>query len=293
MKKIVIVGGTASGKTNLAYNIAKNINGEIISADSRQVYKYLDIGSSKERFEDIKTHLIDIITPDQRYSAFLFKNDTKKIIQEIELKGKIPIIVGGTGLYTRALVYNLSLGKNPDFKLRKELEGKTKEELQDILYSINPKFKEILNNSDRNNKIRLIRYIEKGEITDDNFGSGSNRSRSFENNEYIQVQIDMNKDEIIKRIRNRTNNMIKLGLIDETSNVLGLGYSKEDPGLSMIGYKEAIEFIENKINQQELIDKINQSTINLLKRQLTYFGGDKNILTLEDNKILDFIKTHI
>ncbi len=288
MKKIVIVGGTASGKTKLAYNIAKSINGEIISADSRQVYRYLNIGSSKERFEDVKTHLIDIINPDQRYSAFLFKNDAKKIIKDIELRDKIPIIVGGTGLYTRALVYNLSLGRNPDFKLRKKLETKTKEELQDILYSINPKFKEILNNSDINNKVRLIRYIEKGEITQNEFGP-----ESFANNEYIQVQINIKKDEIIKRIRNRTNNMIKLGLIDETLGVLKLGYKKDAPGLCMIGYKESIEFIEHKLTHEELIEKINKNTINLLKRQITYFGSDKNIYTIDYNKILDFINMHI
>ncbi|MHB8362776.1 MAG: tRNA (adenosine(37)-N6)-dimethylallyltransferase MiaA [Patescibacteria group bacterium] len=288
MKKIVIVGGTASGKTKLAYDIAKTINGEIISADSRQVYRYLDIGSSKERFEDVKTHLIDIINPDQRYSAFLFKNDAKKIIKDIELKGKTPIIVGGTGLYTRALVYNLSLGKNPDFKLRKELESKTKEELQDILYSINPKFKEILNNSDINNRVRLIRYIEKGEIIQNEFGP-----ESSENNEYIQVQINIEKEEIIKRIRNRTDNMIKLGLVDETLGVLKLGYKKDAPGLCMIGYKESVEFIEHKLTHEELIEKINKNTINLLKRQITYFGSDKNIYTIDYNKILDFINMHI
>jgi tRNA dimethylallyltransferase len=288
MKKIVIVGGTASGKTKLAYDIAKTINGEIISADSRQVYRYLDIGSSKERFEDVKTHLIDIINPDQRYSAFLFKNDAKKIIKDIELKGKTPIIVGGTGLYTRALVYNLSLGKNPDFKLRKELESKTKEELQDILYSINPKFKEILNNSDINNRVRLIRYIEKGEIIQNEFDP-----ESSENNEYIQVQINIEKEEIIKRIRNRTDNMIKLGLVDETLGVLKLGYKKDAPGLCMIGYKESVEFIEHKLTHEELIEKINKNTINLLKRQITYFGSDKNIYTIDYNKILDFINMHI
>ncbi len=283
MKKIVIVGGTASGKTSLAYNIAKTFDGEIISSDSRQVYKYLDIGSSKERFKDIKTHLIDIINPDQRYSAFLFKQDAKKIIKDIELKGKIPIIVGGTGLYTKALVYNLSLGKSPNFKLRKELKNKTKEELQNTLYSINPRFKEILNNSDINNKVRLIRYIEKGEITKD----------QFKNKEYLQVQINIDKEEVIKRIKNRTDNMIESGIIDETLNVLKLGYKKDDPGLCMIGYKESIEFIENKINQQELIEKINKNTINLLKRQITYFRNDKNIHTLDSDKILDFIKTTI
>ncbi|MHB8443569.1 MAG: tRNA (adenosine(37)-N6)-dimethylallyltransferase MiaA [Patescibacteria group bacterium] len=288
MKKIVIVGGTASGKTKLAYDIAKTINGEIISADSRQVYRYLDIGSSKERFKDVETHLIDIINPDQRYSAFLFKNDAKKIIKDIELKGKTPIIVGGTGLYTRALVYNLSLGKNPDFKLRKELGSKTKEELQYILYSINPKFKEILNNSDINNKVRLIRYIEKGEIIQNEFGP-----ESSENNEYIQVQINIEKEKIIKRIRNRTDNMIKLGLVDETLGVLKLGYKKDAPGLCMIGYKESIEFIEHKLTHEELIEKINKNTINLLKRQITYFGNDKNIYTIDYNKILDFINMHI
>lgn len=282
--KIVILGPTASGKTHIAYKIAKKYNGILISADSRQVYKYLDIGSNKERFIDIPTYLIDIITPDQRYNAYQFQIDANKIIKEN--KDKPIIIVGGTYLYIKSLIYNLKLGEIPNISQRKELETKELAHIQNLLKIKNPIFFSKLNNSDLHNKRRLIRYLE---IDLSNIGKELKL-----NPDYKLIQSSIPKEDIIKNIQSRTKTMIKQGLIDECKKVLSIGYSKNDPGLQMIGYKETLEYIEGKIhNIEDLENRINKSTIHLMKKQITFLKQDTNISNIPPKDIIQTIDKYI
>ncbi len=282
---IVILGPTASGKTHIAYDIAKKYNGILISADSRQVYRYLDIGSNKERFTDIPTYLIDLINPDQRYNAYQFKIDAQKIIKEN--KGKLIVIVGGTYLYIKSLIYNLQLGDKPNIEQRKELEKKDITYIQNLLKQKAPQFFTKINNSDLNNKRRLIRYLE---VDLDNMV----KRRPKMENGYILIQNNISKEDIIKNIQSRTKMMMQKGLIDECKKVLSIGYSKNDPGLQMIGYKEAIGYIDGKIhNIEELEEKINKSTIKLAKKQITFLKQDKNIIHMPSQEIIEKIDKYI
>lgn len=281
---IVILGPTASGKTRIAYDIAKKYNGILISADSRQVYKYLDIGSNKERFTDIPTYLIDLITPDHRYNAYQFKIDAQKVIKEN--KEKLIVIVGGTYLYIKSLIYNLQLGDKPNIEQRKKLENKDITYIQNLLKQKAPQFFTKINNSDLNNKRRLIRYLE---IDLNNMG----RTPKIENG-YVLIQNNISKEEIIKNIQSRTKMMMQKGLIDECKKVLSIGYSKNDPGLQMIGYKETIEYIEGKIhNIEDLEEKINKSTIKLAKKQITFLKQDKNVIHIPSQDIIQTIEGYI
>ncbi len=281
---IVILGPTASGKTRIAYDIAKKYNGILISADSRQVYKYLDIGSNKERFTDIPTYLIDLITPDHRYNAYQFKIDAQKVIKEN--KEKLIVIVGGTYLYIKSLIYNLQLGDKPNIEQRKKLENKDITYIQNLLKQKAPQFFTKINNSDLNNKRRLIRYLE---IDLNNMG----RTPKIENGD-ILIQNNISKEDIITNIQSRTKMMMQKGLIDECKKVLSIGYSKNDPGLQMIGYKETIEYIEGKIhNIEDLEEKINKSTIKLAKKQITFLKQDKNVIHIPSNEIIQTVDKYI
>lgn len=272
-KVIAIVGATASGKTAYSVELAKQIDGEIVSADSRLVYKGFDIGTAKPTLEErqgIPHHMIDIVDPDINYSAGLYTREAKKCINDILSRGKTPIIAGGTGLYFNVLLNNYSLPEiEPDWELRHRLSELSYEELEHMLYELDKNaFVE------KNDKKKAIRYIEILKTT----GKPIHMSRGINEIEYNIEWIGLNfpREELYNRINKRVDLMIEQGLIDETRNLLAQ-YGRIANIIDTIGYREIIMALDGLITMDEAVDKLKQNTRNYAKRQLTWFRKNENI----------------
>jgi len=261
-KLIVLLGPTASGKTNMGIKLAKEFNGEIVSADSRLVYKKMDIGTAKPKvLKGIKHHLIDIVNVEDKYNVALFKKDAEKAILSILKKGKTPFLVGGTGLYISSITENIDFPKiKPDLKLRKELEEKTKEELLEIYKKIDSAGAEII---DTKNKRRLVRAIEVA------FKRPFFReTKNAPEYDILKLGIKVEKQELEKRINKRVDQMIKMGLEKEVNKL-----PSKSKILETIGYREWKEYKGN----EEIKERIKINTFKFAKRQITWFKKDKSI----------------
>ena len=285
-KVIVICGPTASGKTALSIELAKKINGEIISCDSMQIYKDMNIGTAKptqEEMQGIKHYLIDIISPNERYSVADYKRDAKKTIKEIINKGKIPIVVGGTGLYIDSLIYEIEYQDIQfDENYRKELEKQVEEKGLDYLYK---KAKEIdpqaIEKISQNDKKRILRILEIYKATGKNKTQQEIESRKKEvEYDYHVYAIDWDREELYNRINKRVDIMIKQGLIEEVKKILEK-YKEFPTAMQGLGYKEVVEYLEGKTTKEEMIEKIKMETRRYAKRQLTWFRKNKQTIWLK------------
>ena len=274
IKVIAVVGPTASGKTSYSIELAKNINGEIISADSRLVYRGFNIGTAKPtkaEMQNIPHYMIDIVEPEYNYSAGLFKNEAKKIIYHIAKKGKVPIITGGTGLYIDILLKNYELPQiEPDMDFRKKLYNLSDEELYNNLISLN-KTTEGIDIHDRKKIIRAIEITTKTGLTLDN-------SRGMEEPEFDVEWIGRNyeRPELYQRINKRVDEMIASGLVEETKKLLEK-HGRIQNLTDTIGYREIIGFLDNKYSLEEAKEVLKQNTRRYAKRQLTWFRKNSNI----------------
>lgn len=278
-KLIAIVGPTASGKTDLAIRLAKKFNGEIISADSRLVYQGMDIGTAKPKdLKGVKHYLIDIVKPNEEFNAALFKEKAIESINEVIKKGKVPFLVGGTGLYIRGVVENLDFPKIlPDNKLRKELETKTAEELFKIYEKLD------LQGSlkiDKHNKRRLIRAIEVSKITGKSFWE--NRVTNEPMYEVLELGINIQSDELKARIEKRVKKMIKSGLEKEVKSLFKKYNSNLAP-FNTIGYAEWRDYFKGKTSKKQVELSIIKNTIAFAKRQITWFKKEKSIQWINGN----------
>ena len=274
-KIIVILGPTASGKSALAVKMAKKINGEIISADSRQVYKGLDIGSgkiTKKEMRGVPHHCIDIVSPKKIFTVVDFKKCADKAIEKIFAKNKIPIIVGGTGLYIQAIVDNIVLPEvKPNWKLRKELEKKTTEEMFKMLKKIDP---ERARNIDAKNPRRLIRAIE---IAKKLGRTPKLMSMSRRDLDIRQIGIKL-PDEILKKnIEKRIKKMLKGGLVAETKKLKSSGLPWKRIYELGFEYKYPALFLRREISKDEMLSKMIIENWQYTKRQMTWFKRDKRI----------------
>lgn len=290
MKKIVFIGGpTASGKTDLAVKIAKDFNGELINADSRQIYKFLDIGTNKgdiieiegkNFIDDIPIHLVSFLNPDERYSVFEFKIAALNLIEEITSKNKLPIIVGGTGLYIDSIIKNYELTSTTDSKIRENFESKSLEELTTFLTkNFNEEFTK-LNSSDRLNKRRLVRLIEKLLTPPPQY-----QTSKLLNYDYIFLYPDYNWEDLTLKIGSRVEKMFKEGLVKEVEDVLLKGFSKSCVALQGTGYKEVIQYLEGDIDLKSCIELVKISHRQYARRQRTWFEGEGrgyNLLKVKD-----------
>jgi len=274
-KIIVILGPTASGKSALALKIAKKINGEIISADSRQVYKGLDIGSgkiTKKEMRGVPHHCIDIVSPKKIFTVVDFKKYADKVIEEIFAKNKIPIIVGGTGLYIQAIVDNIVLPEvKPNWKLRKELEKKTTEEMFAILKKLDP---ERTKNIDAKNPRRLIRAIE---IAKKIVKTPKLKSMSRRDLDIGQIGIKLPDEILRKNIEKRIKKMLKNGLVAETKKLRKSGLSWKRIYELGFEYKYPALFLRRGISKDEMLAKMLTENWQYAKRQMTWFKRDKRI----------------
>lgn len=283
-KIIVILGSTATGKTDLGLSLAKKYNGEIISADSRQVYKKMDIGTAKTMGEwkkdgkvylvdSIPHHLIDIVNPDADFSLADFKELAIDSINDILKRGKVPIVVGGTGLYIWALVDNLDIPKaQPDDKLRKELEVKPIAELVGMLVEKDP---ESAQKIDLKNPRRVIRALEVVMTTGQSFFD--QRTKSNPLFEALQIGLDVPKEELFKRINERVDKQIATGLVEEVKQLVGGGYGWDLPSMSGIGYRQIGLYLRGEATLAEATEILKQDTRQYAKRQMTWFKRDKRI----------------
>ena len=294
-KVIVICGPTASGKTKLSIELAKKINGEIVSCDSMQIYKDMNIGTAKPTFEEmqgIKHYLIDFISPDKRYSVAEYKIDAEKAIEEILNKGKIPIVVGGTGLYIDTIIYEIEYPKNEfEDKYRKELEEREKKEGLIKLYEEAKQIdEEAIKKISINDKKRILRILEIYHATGKNKTEQEIISREKGPKfDYKVFAINMDREKLYERINKRVDIMIDNGLIDEVKKLLNK-YKEFPTAMQGLGYKEVKEYLENKISKEEMINKIKQESRRYAKRQITWFKKNKQTIWINGlNKIEDNI----
>ena len=294
MKAIIITGLTGSGKSGLAVKIAKEFDGEIISADSVQIYKGLDIGSAKETkdiIQKIPHHLIDIKNFNENYNVGEFITDTNKAITDITSRGKLPIIVGGTGMYVKALMEGYSLGETrANNELRKKYQNMAQTEgnlaVWNILNKLNPERAQTVH---PNNLKRVIRYIEI-----ETNGEDLTKTESIlKDYEILCVGIVADREVIYSKINDRVDKMISLGLENEVKNLITLGATRDMQAFNSIGYKEWFEYFEGKTDKETTISLIKQHTRNYCKRQLTFLKTINNIelLTLDEaeDKIRSFL----
>ncbi|NLZ46515.1 MAG: tRNA (adenosine(37)-N6)-dimethylallyltransferase MiaA [Clostridiales bacterium] len=295
---IVIVGPTASGKTTISIKLAKELNGEIISADSMQIYKGMSISTAKptvDEMQGVEHHLIDFLEPNESFSVADYVKKAKETIKGIASRGKIPILVGGTGLYISSLIDNIKFddtSSNPEIRSRlNELAVvKGKHYLWERLNEIDPETAKITH---ENNLSRVIRALEVFEITGETLTRQKELSRS-EETPYNTVIIGLtfsDRDLLYKRINKRVDLMIEQGLVDEARNVYENNELKT--AHQAIGYKELIPTFENSDSLKSCIDKIKQETRHYAKRQLTWFRRDERINWIELDKIdniLDLIE---
>lgn len=274
-KVIAIVGATASGKSAYAVELAKKVDAEIISADSRLVYKGMNIGTAKptiEEMQGIPHHMIDIVEPEFNYSAGLYAKQAKECIKDIISRGKTPIVAGGTGLYFRILLENYNLPDvEPDYKLREELSKLSYEDLYSILYDLD---KSALEGLEKNDKKKLIRYIEIVKLT----GLPLSQARGVKDNEFEVEWIGLNfpREELYDRINKRVDLMIELGLVDETKQLLEK-HGRVPNITDTIGYREMIAYLDGEMSLDDAKNKLKQNTRNYAKRQLTWFRKNEKI----------------
>lgn len=295
-KMIILTGPTGSGKTSLSINLAKLFDTEIISADSMQVYKYMNIGTAKIKQEEtmgVKHHMIDVVKPDEEFTVDDFKNIAHTIIERLNFDKKIPLIVGGSGLYIDSLIYDLEFTiAPPNYELRSYYETLAKEcgneHLHNILKNIDPKSSE---KNHPNQLKRIIRALEVFDYTGQPFSSFDNNRKYLEDIDFRYLVLNRKRETLYENINNRVDQMISNGLIEEVEGLLDMGYSPDLVSMNSIGYKEIIMYLNGDISLSQAISDVKKNSRRYAKRQLTWFRREKNanFIDIEDNEMQDII----
>jgi len=293
-KVIVIIGPTCSGKTNLGISIAEKLQTEIISADSRQIYKYLTIGTAKPgaiALSKIKHHFVDMLEPDNDFNISKYEIDALQIIDHLLNNGKVPIVVGGSGLYIRALVDGIFNSVDSDEEYREELKDKREkfgnEYLYEELNKVDPQSSQKMLPQ---NWKRVMRALEVYHLTGQPIWQFQENYSRKNNCEFIQYGLNWSRRVLYENIEKRVDQMIDAGLVDEVKNLLSKGYSKELNAMNTVGYKEIISFLENEIPIERAIELIKRNTRHYAKRQMTWFRKDKRIHWFDIESIDDLYK---
>jgi len=289
---IVIVGPTCSGKTTLGIRLAKTLNGEIISADSRQIYKYLDIGTAtptNKELSSVQHHFINQINPDRDYNVSRFEKESLDLIGKLRDRNKCPIIVGGSGLYIKALIDGIVDVVDTDENYREELSKlrklKGNEFLYEMLKQVDPISAEKMLPQ---NWKRVIRALEVYHLTGRPiFELHQNHQRGNQYN-FIQFGLLWEREILYRNIETRVDKMIEDGLVNEVKEILSKGYSKTINALNTVGYKEIIQFLDNKISIDRAVELIKRNTRRFAKRQMTWFRKDNRINWMNVNNSTNF-----
>ena len=292
MKKplVIITGPTAVGKTELSIRLAKEIDGEIISADSMQVYKHMDIGTAKirkDQMDGVKHYLIDILDPKEEFNVVEFKKYAKNAVNEIHRQDKIPIVVGGTGFYIQALLYDVDFEDSKEdsqyrSKLEELAETKGREYVHDKLKEVDP---ESANNIHPNNLKKVIRALEYYKETGEKI-SDHNKEQRQKESPYNFAYLVLNDDRynLYKRIDARVDKMIEEGLIDEVKGLIDKGCTKDMVSMQGLGYKESISYLEGESSLEDAIYTLKRDTRHFAKRQITWFNREKEVSWIDKSK---------
>ena len=278
MKKIpliILTGPTAVGKTDLSIKLSKSLNAEIISADSMQIYKYMDIGSAKvtkEEMDGVVHYMIDEVSPDVPFSVSEFQMRSEKYIEEINKKGKNVLITGGTGLYLNSLIYNMDFAKsNANNEIREKLEQELEENGIDYMHEkLRGLDEEAANRIHKNNTKRVIRAIEVC-MSGQKMNDFSKDLRYNEKYKPIIIVLNRDREVLYQRINKRVDIMLENGLLDEVKELLKMGYTKDMISMQGIGYKEMIKYLDGEYTYDEAIEIIKRDSRRYAKRQLTWF----------------------
>ena len=274
-KVVAIVGATASGKTAYSIELAKKINGEIVSADSRLVYKGFDIGTAKptiDEMDGVPHHMVDIVEPEFEYSAGLYKKQAKDVISQILLRGNVPIICGGTGLYIDILLKNYDLPESEaNRELRNELTQLDTANLEDMLKNLDI---DAFTSIDKNDRKKMIRAIEIIKTTNKPLSQTRGMNKSEYNVEWIGKNFD--RKTLYERIDKRVDIMIENGLVEETKNLLEK-HGRIPNLVNTIGYREILGYIDNQCSLEQAAELLKKNTRNYAKRQLTWFRRNEEI----------------
>lgn len=274
---IIIAGPTASGKTKISIELAKRLNGEIVNADSMQVYKDLNIGTAKAtkaEMENIPHHMLDVVNMFEDFTVSDYKNMAMPIIKDIISRNKTPIIVGGTGFYINSLLFNMDYGNSSkDDTIREKYENLAKEYGNEYVYNILKSIDEdTAKKLHANDLKRVIRAIEIFETTGNKKSAMQNTMQTFETGlNPLIIGLNMDREKLYSRINQRVDIMIKDGLIEEVKNLVDNGLNDSYQSMSGIGYKEIYSFLNNQISKEEAIELIKKNTRNYAKRQITWF----------------------
>jgi tRNA dimethylallyltransferase len=300
-KLIILAGPTASGKTSVSIDLAKRLGGEIISADSMQVYKYMDVGTAKisvEEMQGVKHHLIDVLVPKEDFNIVKFQNMVKCSIEEIVKNGHIPILVGGTGFYIQSVIYDIDFNNEDDnSSVRKKLEEEYDTLGADFMHE---KLKKIdivsAQNIHKNNKKRIIRAIEYFLINNEPISSHNEVQREKKSPyDYRFFVLNPPRDILYERINKRVDIMVENGLVDEVKKLREMGLSTANISMQGIGYKEIIEYLDGEVSLETAIENIKQNTRHMAKRQVTWFKREKDVIYVDpfsfesNDKIVDYM----
>lgn len=289
---LILAGPTAVGKTDISIKLAKKLNGEIISADSMQIYKYMDIGSAKitkEEMKGIPHHLIDVVAPHEEFNVSSFKTLAEKCIKDIWSRGKLPIIAGGTGLYINSLIYNYDFtdaDRDEDYReyLTRLSEDKGKEYVHSMLKDIDGKSYEKLYPNDLK---RVVRALEVYKITGKSISEYTKENEKKLYNIPYNINyfiLNMNREVLYERINKRVDIMMDKGLIEEVKKLESMGYTPDMQSMKGIGYKEILFYLKGDISLDEAIYLIKKGSRNYAKRQLTWFRKDKRSIWIDKDK---------
>ncbi|MCF8412086.1 MAG: tRNA (adenosine(37)-N6)-dimethylallyltransferase MiaA [Melioribacteraceae bacterium] len=280
-KSLVIVGPTCSGKTDLSLILAEELGTEIVSADSRQIYKHLNIGTAKPsrgQLTKVKHHLIDALEPDENYNVSKFEHDSLEVIESILSMGKIPIIVGGSGLYIRAIVDGIFDEVDRDDDYRKELmkikANEGNEKLYQMLIEIDSLAAKTMLPQ---NWKRVIRALEVFRLSGKSILEFHKDHKREVDVDFIQIGLNWDRETLYSNIENRVDLMIKAGLVDEVKSLRKMGYSTKNNALNTVGYNEIFSFLDGEISLERAIELIKRNTRRFSKRQMTWFRKDERI----------------
>ncbi len=299
---IILTGPTAVGKTKASILLAKAIGGEIISADSMQVYKHMDIGSAKitkEEMQGVPHHLIDVLEPEEEFHVVKFQQMAKEAMDEIYAKGKIPIVVGGTGFYIQALLYDIDFNEQEtDLTYREYLETLAQEKgavyLHELLEEVDEKAAQEIH---KNNVKRVIRALEFYKQTGERISEHNERERQKESPyNFVYIVLNDAREKLYQRIDQRVDEMLDLGLVNEVESLKKKGYTKNMVSMQGLGYKEILSYLNQELSLDEAVYILKRDTRHFAKRQLTWFKREKDVIWLDkqkfdydENKILTWI----
>jgi tRNA dimethylallyltransferase len=300
-KLVILTGPTCAGKTSLSVRMAKRLGGEIISADSMQVYKHMDIGTAKikqDEMQGVPHHLIDILEPTEEYNVARFKDEASELIRDINSRGKLPIVVGGTGFYIQALLYDIDFTDKAQTPYRQELIDLAAERgsgyLYDMLMKCDPAACEYIS---RNDVVRLSRALEYYRETGEPISKHNEKERAREAAyDFKYFVLNLPREMLYERINERVDMMMQAGLVDEVRELADMGCDSSMTSMKGLGYKEILAYLHGDIPLDEAVRIIKRDTRHFAKRQITWFKRERDVIRVnkdefgyDENSILEYI----